>query len=44
VVELETQEICSELGLSTSNVHVILHRARLALRSCLQIHWFQEGA
>ena len=44
VVELETQEICSELGLSTSNVHVILHRARLALRSCLQNHWFQEGA
>lgn len=44
VVELETQEICSELGLSISNVHVILHRARLALRTCLQLHWFQEGA
>lgn len=43
VVELETHEICSELGLSTSNVHVILHRARLALRTCLQLHWFQEG-
>lgn len=44
VVELETQEICTELGLSISNVHVILHRARLALRACLQLHWFQEGA
>lgn len=44
VVELETQEICAELGLSISNVHVILHRARLALRACLQLHWFQEGA
>lgn len=44
VVELDTHEICSELGLSTTNVHVILHRARLALRACLQIHWFQEGA
>lgn len=44
VVELETQEICSELGLSVSNVHVILHRARLALRACLQLHWFHEGA
>lgn len=44
VVELETQEICSELGLSVSNVHVILHRARLALRTCLQLHWFREGA
>jgi RNA polymerase sigma-70 factor (ECF subfamily) len=44
VVELGTQEICAELGLSISNVHVILHRARLALRACLQLHWFHEGA
>ena len=44
VVELETREICSELGLSAANVHVILHRARLALRACLQLHWFREGA
>ena len=44
VVELETDEICAELGLSVSNVHVILHRARLALRACLQLHWFHEGA
>lgn len=44
VVELDTPEICSELGLSVSNVHVILHRARLALRACLQLHWLQEEA
>lgn len=44
VVELGTDEICAELGLSTSNVHVILHRARLALRACLQHNWFQPGA
>lgn len=43
VVELETHEICSELGLSTSNVHVILHRARIGLRACLQLHWIQAG-
>ncbi|GEO01569.1 RNA polymerase sigma factor [Novosphingobium sediminis] len=44
VVELGTEEICAELGLTINNVHVILHRARLALRACLQINWFQEGA
>lgn len=44
VVELGTEEICAELGLTTTNVHVILHRARLALRTCLQVNWFQEGA
>ncbi|MDO7837202.1 sigma-70 family RNA polymerase sigma factor [Sphingobium sp. HBC34] len=44
VVELDTPEICSELGLSVSNVHVILHRARLGLRACLQVHWLQEEA
>ena len=43
IVELETREICEELGLSTTNVHVILHRARLALRACLERHWFQTG-
>lgn len=44
VIEMGTQEICAELGLSISNVHVILHRARLALRACLQMHWFHEGS
>lgn len=44
VIELETAEICNELGLSANNVHVILHRARLGLRSCLQIHWLEEGS
>lgn len=43
IVELESHEICVELGLSISNVHVILHRARLSLRACLQHHWFGEG-
>ena len=42
VVELETDEICAELGLSVTNVHVILHRARLALRACLQSHWLDR--
>lgn len=43
VVELATDEICDELGLTSGNIHVILHRARLALRACLQHHWFAEA-
>jgi RNA polymerase sigma-70 factor (ECF subfamily) len=37
---LETEEICKELGISSSNCWVLLHRARLGLRSCLSRNWF----
>ena len=40
IVELESQEICAALSMSTANLHVILHRARLRLRECLEDHWF----
>lgn len=40
---LETEEICKELGLSSSNCWVILHRARMSLRVCLQQNWFEQG-
>lgn len=38
----ESQEICQEATISTSNLHVLLHRARLRLRECLSIGWFNE--
>lgn len=38
-VELSSAEICETLELSTSNLHVLLHRARLRLRDCLAKHW-----
>jgi RNA polymerase sigma-70 factor (ECF subfamily) len=37
---LGTDEICKELGITTSNCWVILHRARMSLRLCLQQRWF----
>ncbi|MBK7664147.1 MAG: sigma-70 family RNA polymerase sigma factor [Sterolibacteriaceae bacterium] len=40
-LELETGEICRQLGLSTANCWVILHRARSGLRGCLEHHWFK---
>ena len=36
---LSTEEICKELDVSSSNCWVILHRARLGLRQCLEVHW-----
>jgi len=39
---LETDEICKELAMSTTNCWVVLHRARMGLRLCLQERWFQE--
>jgi len=35
----ESDEICAQLGISTSNCHVILHRARLKLRGCMESGW-----
>jgi RNA polymerase sigma-70 factor (ECF subfamily) len=36
----ETAEICEELGITSSNCWVILHRARMSLRLCLHERWF----
>lgn len=42
-LELDAAEVCRELGISASNCNVILHRARNALRRCLQNGWFSAG-
>lgn len=44
VMELETEEICKELAITANNLWVILYRARMALRVCLEQHWFAGGA
>jgi RNA polymerase sigma-70 factor (TIGR02943 family) len=41
-IELDSEEICASVGISHSNLHVTLHRARLRLRECLENHWFTE--
>lgn len=43
-LEFDTAEVCKELSISTSNCHVILHRARNGLRRCLEGNWFAKGA
>ena len=37
---LETPEICKELGITPTHCWVMLHRARMALRLCLEKNWF----
>lgn len=39
-LELSTDEICKELALIPTNLYVLLHRARLRLRECLEQNWF----
>ncbi|MGX2951172.1 sigma-70 family RNA polymerase sigma factor [Ursidibacter sp. B-7004-1] len=41
-LEMNTDEICQECEISTSNLHVILFRARLQLQACLSKSWFGE--
>ncbi len=43
-LELESDEICKELALSSTNLWVLLYRARLRLRECLELNWFVQGA
>ncbi len=40
--ELETSEVCKEMGCTSSNLWVILHRARLKLRECIENNWLNE--
>lgn len=43
-LELETEEICKELAITSSNAWVLLYRARLRLRECLDLNWFGNAA
>ncbi|OYU46243.1 MAG: RNA polymerase subunit sigma [Burkholderiales bacterium PBB4] len=42
-LELSSEEICKELQLTPTNLYVQLHRARLRLRECLELHWFAQS-
>ncbi len=43
-LELETDEICQELAISSSNAWVLLYRARMRLRECLDLNWFGNAS
>ena len=41
-LELSVEEICKELGVTSTNLYVLLHRARLRLRECMELNWFGQ--
>lgn len=38
----ETEDICNELDITSSNLWVIIHRARTQLRRCMEDNWFKK--
>jgi len=42
-IELDADEICAELKLTSSNLYVLLHRSRLRLRECIENKWYLDG-
>jgi RNA polymerase sigma-70 factor (ECF subfamily) len=40
---LESKEVCALLNISENNLWVMLHRARMALRRCLETNWFGKN-
>lgn len=41
--EADIDEIWRELTITSDNLFVLLHRARLRLRDCLQARWFDTA-
>lgn len=39
---LKSEEICEVLSITANNLWVMLHRARLHLRQCLEANWFRN--
>jgi len=40
VDRISSEEICKDLGVTPNNLWVMLHRARMGLRRCLEMRWF----
>jgi len=40
----DTETVCKSCDITSTHLHVLLHRARHALRKCLNTHWFGRGS
>ncbi len=43
IEKMTTQQICKNLNITATNLWVMLHRARLQLRACLEDNWFTDS-
>jgi RNA polymerase sigma-70 factor (ECF subfamily) len=41
ILGYDTETICNELGITASNLWVIIHRVRTALADCIEKNWFK---
>jgi len=39
---MESEDICKEMGITASNYWVMIHRAKLQLRDCMETHWINK--
>lgn len=42
LLEKDSKEICQELDITPSNYWQVLHRAKLMMRKCIELHWFRK--
>ena len=42
IQQIDTEDICKELEITSSNLWVIIHRARTQLRKCMEDNWFKN--
>ena len=40
VMGVSTEEICAQLGITSNNCWVLIYRARMSLRQCIEKRWF----
>ena len=40
--EIKSEEVCKLLDISSTNLWVMLHRARARLRVCIEVNWFES--
>ena len=42
-LDRDVEDICTELGITANNCHVMLFRARMSLRECVDVQWFAKS-